>query len=109
MNSPITRAEHLEFSKRMEEEHARQNRRIGDLEKSVEKNNELLVSVERLAVSIENMQKEQQAQGKRLEVLGDEIDELKGRDGEMWRKAIGYVITSVISIFIGYIFTQLGM
>lgn len=109
MNNPITRAEHNEFAKRMEEEHSRQNKRIGDLEKAVEQNNQILISVERLAVSMENMQKEQQAQGKRLELQSEEIEELKGRDGEMWRKAIGYVVTSIVSIFIGYIFTQLGM
>ena len=61
MDSPITRAEHNEFAKRMEEEHHRQNRRIGELEKACEENNKLLVSVERLALSMENMQKEQQA------------------------------------------------
>ena len=58
MDSPITRAEHNEFAKRMEEEHHRQNRRIGELEKACEENNKLLVSVERLALSMENMQKE---------------------------------------------------
>lgn len=109
MDSPISRAEHNEFAKRMEEEHHRQNRRIGELEKAMEENNKLLVSVERLALSMENMQKEQQAQGKRLETQGKEIEELKGRDGEMWRKVVGYVVTFVIGIVIAFIFTQIGM
>lgn len=109
MDSPITRAEHNEFAKRMEEEHHRQNRRIGELEKAFEENNKLLVSVERLALSMENMQKEQQAQGKRLETQGAEIEELKGRDGEMWRKVVGHVITLIVGIVITFIFTQIGM
>ena len=59
-------------------------------------------SVERLATSVEDMVKEQEKQGKRLEVL-------EGRDGEMWRKVVGYIITAVIGIVIGFVFHQVGM
>ena len=62
----------------------------------------LTTSVERLATSVESMVKEQEKQGNRLEVL-------EGRDGEMWRKIVGYVITAVIGIVIGFAFTQIGM
>ena len=56
----------------------------------------------RLATSVEDMVKEQEKQGKRLEVL-------EGRDGEMWRKVVGYIITAVIGIVIGFVFHQVGM
>ena len=102
MDSPITRAEHLEFVKRMEEEHKRQNVRIGATEKALEQNNKLLVSVEKLALSMENMQKEQKDQGERLEAL-------EGRDGEMWRKVVSHLITAAVSILVTYIFSQIGM
>lgn len=102
MDSPMTLALHEEFAKRMEDEHKRQNHRIDLLEKSVEENNKLLVSVERLAVSMETMQKEQANQGDRLEAL-------EARDGEMWRKVVGHVITAVISIVIGFASAQMGM
>lgn len=102
MDSALTRAEHNEFAKRMEDEHTRQNKRIGELEKSIEQNNKLLVSVERLALSMENMQKEQADQGERLE-------KLESRDGEMWRKLIGYVVTAVAGAVIGFLFRQMGM
>lgn len=102
MNTPITRAEHNEFAKRMEEEHSRQNIRIGELEKAVEQNNKLLISVEKLALSMENMQREQKDQSSRLE-------KIEARDGEMWRKVTGYIITSIVGIVVGYMFTQLGM
>ena len=59
-------------------------------------------SVEKLALNMENMLKEQVSQGKRLETL-------EGRDGEMWRKVVGYVVTAVIGIIVGYLFKQLGM
>lgn len=102
MDSPMTLALHEEFAKRMEDEHKRQNHRIDLLEKAVEENNKLLVSVERLAVSMETMQKEQVSQGDRLEAL-------ESRDGEMWRKIVGHVVTALISIVLGFVFAQIGM
>ncbi len=101
-DSPIMRAEHEEFVRRMEEEHKRQNARIGNVEKALEQSNKLLVSVEKLALNMETMQKEQKDQGERLE-------KLEGRDGEMWRKVVGHVITAVIGILIGFVFQRIGM
>lgn len=102
MENHISRQEHEEFAKRMEDEHARQNHRISLLEKATEQNNKLLVSVEKLALNMENMQKELKDQGKRVEIL-------ESRDGEMWRKAIGYVVAAIIGAVIGFVFTQIGM
>lgn len=102
MDVPITRAEHDEFVKRIEAEEHRQNRRLDILEESVRQNGELTVSVERLATSVEQMAKEQAHQGERLETL-------ESRDGEQWRKVTGYLITAVVGIVIGYIFTLIGM
>ena len=93
---------HEEFAKRMEDEHKRQNQRITILEKATEQNNKLLVAVERLALSMENMQKEQKDQGDRLEAL-------ESRDGEMWRKVIGYLLSAVIGGVIVFMFKQIGM
>lgn len=109
MDDYITRQEHAEYAKRMEDEHRRQNYRIGELEKATEQNHKLLISVEKLAVNMETMQKEQQKQGERLEAQGEEIEELKGRDGELWRKAAGYIITTIIGCVVGFMFKQLGM
>ncbi len=102
MDGALTRAEHIEFAKRMEDEHNRQNKRISNLEQSVEQNNKLLVSIERLASNMENMQKEQEEQGKRLVKLEE-------KDGDMWRKVVGYIVTAVIGIVIGFVFKQIGM
>lgn len=102
MDTPISRAEHDEFAKRMEEEHRRQNKRIDLLEKSVENINNLTVSVRELATNMKNMSEELQSQGEKLETL-------ESRDGEMWRKVTGYIITVVIGIVVGYIFTRIGI
>lgn len=102
MDTPITRAEHEEFRRRIEEENNRQDKRIELLEENTKQIGALTVSVEKLAQSIETMVKEQEQQGKRLETL-------EGRDGEMWRKVVGYVVTAILGIAIGFIFTQIGM
>lgn len=109
MDTPITRAEHEEFcrrmeaeNKRLEDENKRQNRRIDELEENARQISSLAASTEKLAVNMENMLKVQEQQGERLE-------RLESRDGEMWRKVTGYVITAVIGIVVGFIFTRIGM
>ena len=94
--------EHEEFAKRQDAENRRQNKRIDELEENVRQLGALTTSVEKLASSMESMLKEQEKQGERLEVL-------EGRDGEMWRKVTGHIITAIIGIAVGYIFTQIGM
>lgn len=108
MDTPITRAEHEEFRKtineafqRLDDEDHRQNRRIDVLEDTTKQIGALAASVEKLALSVQNMAKEQGRQGERLETL-------EGRDGEMWRKVTGYIVTAIIGIVIGFIFTQIG-
>lgn len=102
MDAPVTRAEYEEHNKRMDDHHKGQDARIKKLEQAIEQNNKLLVSVEKLALSMENMQKELKDQGERVEIL-------ESRDGEMWRKAVGYIVTAVISIVVGFIFSRIGM
>lgn len=102
MDTVITRAEHEEFRRRMEEEHKRQSKRLELLEESMEKLNTLNTSIEKLAVNMESMLKEQLQQGKRLEVL-------ENRDGEMWRKVVGYAITAAVGAVVGFVFRQFGM
>lgn len=102
MDTPITRAEHEEFRKRIDETNKRQDRRISEMEENLKEMTALTSSIERLAVNMENMAKEQSRQGKRLEVL-------ESRDGEMWRKAVAYVITAVLGAVAGFIFTQIGI
>ncbi len=96
MEENITRVEHDEFSRRIGEEHKRINRRLDILEKNTEKLNALNTSIEKLALNMESMLKEQVQQGKRLSIL-------ERRDGEMWRNAMKYVLSAVLGAVIGYI------
>lgn len=102
MDTPITRAEHEEFRRRLEEENQRQDKRIAILEESQHQVAALSTSIEKLAVNMENMLKEQVRQGQRLEAL-------EQRDGEMWRKVMGYVITTIIGAVLGYVLLGIGL
>ena len=92
----ISREEHEEFKNH------RQNKRLDLLEKNIQEIGNIAMSVEKMAVSLQSMVKEQEQQGKRLEAL-------ESRDGEMWRKIISYTITAAAGLIIGYIFKQFGM
>lgn len=101
MEDFITRHEHEEYVKRMEQEHEGMNARIKDLEGEVKEITDLTISINNLALSVDSMAKEQKKQGEQLESL-------KARDGERWRTVTAYVITAVIGILIGFVFKQLG-
>lgn len=109
MDTPITRAEHEAFAKlmeaenqRLEDENNRQNKRLDLLEENARNVSALATSVEKLATNMESMVKVQEQQGKRLTTL-------EGRDGEMWRKVVGHILTAIVSIVIGFLFAQIGM
>lgn len=99
----ITRQEHEEYAKRMNDEHERQNKRISKLEEDSKQIGSLVVSVERMAVHMENMIKNQN----RLELKVDKIEALPAETSKQWRNAVistivggglGAVIASIISL-----------
>lgn len=102
MDDSITRAEHEEFRKRFEAEDARLSKRVSIVEDDVRELRNVNVAIEKLAANMDATLKELERQGKRLEAL-------EARDGEMWRKVTGYIVTAIIGIVIGFLFTQLGM
>ena len=102
MDNVITREEHNEFARRMQDEHDRQNHRIAEIEHVIGENNRLLSTVERLAGSMESMQKEQEKQGKRLEIL-------EKRDGEMWRKVVEKAVILLVGAVVGLLLKNVGL
>lgn len=101
MDGALTRAEHNEFAKRMEDEHNRQNKRISDLENTAEQNSKLIVSIEKIATNVENLQKQYVS-------LSDDVESIKNRDGDNWRKMLWFVGTTVVGIIIGFLLKQFG-
>ena len=93
-NNLITRQEHEEFARRQDEENKRQNHRITTLEEMVKQVNSLTISVERMAINMENM----------LEVLkkqGERIGRLEMAPVESGRQVKNAIVTAVISSVVG--------
>lgn len=69
MDDFISRGEHDEFAKRIDAEQQRQNKRLSELEDAMKQYMTLTISVEKLALSVEQMVKEQKRQGEKIEEL----------------------------------------
>ena len=100
MDEPISRAEHEEFAKRIDAQEKRQDERLEMLENTVREIGALTLSVQRLAQSLESMVEEQERQGRRLQALED-------RDGEKWRKLMGYIATALASGAVTLLLSQI--
>ncbi len=100
MDEPISRGEHEEFAKRIDAQEKRQDKRLEMLENTVREIGALTLSVQRLAQSLESMVEEQERQGRRLQALED-------RDGEKWRKLMGYIATALTSGAVTLLLSQI--
>lgn len=100
MDAPISRGEHEEFAKRIDAQEKRQDKHLEMLENTVREIGALTLSVQRLAQSLESMVEEQERQGRRLQALED-------RDGEKWRKLMGYIATALTSGAVTLLLSQI--
>ena len=96
MSETVERREYEEYCKRMAEEDNRQNKRIDKLEASIEQISKLTMSIERMTITMEGMQKEQVKQGQKLE-------KIENQDGDKWRTVKMCVITAIASGAAGYL------
>ena len=101
MGDTVGRNEFAEFQKRLEDKKAAWDKDLADVKAEVKEIRNLTTSVAELAQSMKAMAEEQKRQGQRL-------DKIESRDGEMWRKLIGYVLTALASAVMTFIFTRLG-
>ena len=100
MDEPISRGEHEEFARRIDAQEKRQDRRLELLEENLREIGALTVSVQKLAQSLQSMVKEQEQQGRRLQAL-------ESRDGEKWRKLMGYIATALTSGAVTLLLSQI--
>ncbi len=105
MDGNITRAEHIEFVKRIDEENARQNKRISMLEEGVDRMNALTVSVERMAVNMENMLAAIERQGNLIEKQNERLEKIEKEPAEEHLQMKHAVLTAVIGTVVGAVVT----
>lgn len=114
MDTSLSRAEHEEFAKRMiaenkrlEDENARQNKRIERLEENMnqivlQQITTLTTTIEKLNLGVDNILKEQNE-------IGERVKKLEDKDGDMWRSAAKYALSAVIGGIVVFVFARLGM
>lgn len=107
----ITRTEHDEFARRIDDENDRQNHRIASLEESIKEIHGLTVSVERMAVNMENMLAAIERQGTLIEKQNSRIDEIErepAKDHKQIKMAIiSAIIGSIVTAIVGAVLVLL--
>jgi len=93
MEDFVTRVEHQEFAKRIDEENNRQNHRLSVLETGQAQIGELVSSVKVLAVNMETMSKELSKQGERL-------SEIEGKPGKRWDTVVACILTGIVGFLL---------
>lgn len=101
MENPITRAEHEEFRRRLEEENKRRTH-AWHFGRTVCVRSQRWHQRGKAGREYAKYAERAEKQGKRLEAL-------EGRDGEKWRKVMGYIATAIVGIVLGYLFKRIGM
>lgn len=101
MDNYISRQEHEEFSRRIDAENTRQNRRIGALEESVKQINALTISVEKMASNMEHMLEAIERQGNLIEKQNDRLDDIEKEPAEAYKDVKTEIIKTIISALVG--------
>lgn len=92
----LTIALHEEYARRMDDEHERISHRLTAVEESVREIGRLTVSVEKMAVSMETMSKEQAR-------MSDRLTEIEQKPVKRWDTIVSAIVTGVIGILIGLV------
>lgn len=105
----LTRREHEEFAKRMEEanqriidENKRQNERLKSTETHLDHLQDLIMSIQQMSTNIESLTKEMKRQGERLGAL-------EAKPGQRWESVVDKVLMLVIGGMVSYVLIKLGI
>lgn len=101
MDNYITRQEHEEFSRRIDAENTRQNRRIGVLEENVKQINALTISVEKMASNMEHMLEAIERQGNLIEKQNNRLDDIEREPAKDQKEIKMEIIKTIISALVG--------
>jgi hypothetical protein len=102
MDDCITRQECRVCQDKYDEININQNRRITALEADMKQLQDLTISVNRMAVSLETMTKELSKQGQKLEAI-------EAEPGKKWEQAVSIVISVVITAVATFFLARMGM
>lgn len=103
----VAKAWYEEFSKRMDDENTRQNRRIAELEENVKEIHKLTVSMERMSANMQSMLEAIERQGNLIERQTSRIDDIEKEPADNYKQIKTLIITTIVSAIIGGFASQL--
>lgn len=93
----ISRQEHNEFAQRMEDEHHRQNRRIGNLEENYKQLTELTLCVKTLTMTLDTMSKKVDKQGEQIDkIVNEPVNQVHRIKEKAIDTAVGIVVGALV-------------
>lgn len=98
----VTRREFEEYQRRLEDQKSRWDKRLEVLENNVQQIHALTANIEKLTISVQNMAQAQAEYGERLKAI-------ENRDGEMWRKIVGYALTAGAGFLLAALLRRAGI
>ena len=88
-----------------EQEHTSFRRRLKELDDRIEKQNEILITLERLGNAIENMTKSLSRIETTIATVGDRVKKLETEPGDKWRKLsfeiVKYIVLAAAGVAVG--------
>ncbi len=116
MDTPLSRGEHQEYKKAIDAEIKRldsEDKRLSERLKAVEGFNvqltEITKTLQMQSDNIGEMNRNLMSLSEARKEDSERLEKLEGKDGEMWRKVVGYVVTAIVGIVVGFLFKQIGM
>lgn len=80
----------------------RQNRRISQLEQGLMKWTDIVISIEKMTINVEQIATETKENT-------EAIKQLQGKGGKIWEKIIDCTISAIVSGLVVYAFCKLGL
>lgn len=102
MDEYITRPEHDEFKRRLEDEETRQNRRLEVIENRVDKLIDMQASLAVMQAGIDSISAE-------VKRIGSEVDAIKQEPADKWKKAVWIVVTVALTAVATFILAKAGI
>lgn len=102
MEDYITRPEHEEFKKRLEDEETRQNHRLEVIENRVDKLIDMQASMAVMQAGIDNISSE-------VKSIRSDVESLRQEPADKWKKATWIVVTAIITAAVMYFLSKMGV
>lgn len=75
----------------------------------LDKQDEMIESVQKLASSVERLTLKQESTQKKVDSLCEDMDEIKAKPGKRWEEIVRNAICTVVGALVMYVLTRLGL